>query len=113
MAWLAARRRLPGGQFSRGADPHVVVHAGALQHHELAWPAVQSMNVVRTAVIGGTAQRSPAFSTWCFVARASFHHQRTFQAGQAAAGAVMRAGGAGVAVASLAVTSKDPTVKPW
>ena len=33
--------------------------------------------------------------------------------GQAAAGAVVRAGGAGVAVASLVVTSKDATVKPW
>jgi hypothetical protein len=31
----AARRSV-----SRAAGPHVVVDAGALQHHELAWPAV-------------------------------------------------------------------------
>ena len=37
----------PARSVSRASNPHVVVDADALQHHELTWPAVQSMNMVR------------------------------------------------------------------
>ena len=63
----------------RGAtDPHVVVDAGALQHHELAWAAVQSMNMVRRHRWHGAALAGVQYIgvSW----RARLHYHRAFQA---------------------------------
>ena len=45
---------------SGGADPHVVVHAGALQHHELAWLGAGHATVICPT----TWQSSPDLAGW-------------------------------------------------